>query len=120
MRNFSIFLFPLLLCACNIKLKTEDAKVNAEVTGESYSYIVVRLEFISQLIELCADLVLDSDYPTQELADQARAQCVFDKIEDINVTLPQFTEDVNALCNAPTDGLTPEQLADLEAVCTNL
>ena len=112
MKKLLVFL-PLLLAACDINVRTDDTQAKVIVEGESYSYIVVRLEFISQLIDLCNNLVLDSDFETIELADQARAKCVFDNLGLVNIPFNQFQQDFTGLCQNPPVQLTDEQLAQI-------
>jgi hypothetical protein len=65
-----LLLFPLLT-SCGFwgiqKLETNDSKQEIIQDGESYTYIVVRLEFIEQVRQICEDSELQADYESEEL-----------------------------------------------------
>lgn len=93
------------------------------VEGGTESFFVIRLEFLSQLIGLCEDLVLDEDYESLARADQARAECVFDKLGLIQIpfdNFEDFDEEAQGFCANPPASLTAEQLQDYNELCTGI
>lgn len=93
------------------------------VEGGTENFFIVRLEFLSQLIELCGDLVLDEDYESLARADQARAECVFDKLGLIQIpfdSFEDFDEEAEGFCANPPASLTAEQLQDYNDLCTGI
>lgn len=104
-----ILLFTLLSCG-DTKVKIPNTEHNMKLSGSSYNYIIVRLEFIKDIERLCNDLILYSDYPTYELYKQAVAQCTFDKLSLLDVNMVDdfktnycnnpSSQDVQDACNA--------------------
>lgn len=104
-----IALSMLLLTSCGFngkqKLETNDAKQTVEQTGESYTYIVVRLEFIKEIKDLCLELNPVSDFEKEDERNKIVAQCTFDNLSLINIS-PTITQDfTNEYCQEPTEDI---------------
>lgn len=119
--KYLILLLLLFTASCGFngkqKVETNDSKQEVIISGESYNYVVVRLEFIKEMKELCAESLLSSNYESEELYDKAVADCTFEHLSVLNTSaLTSFTTDY---CNLGdnTSQLTPEQLANIEAAC---
>lgn len=74
-----------------------------DVIASGESRVSIEMGFIAELNQLCRDLLLPSDYPTQALYNQAVAQCTFEKMSLVNINPTDFA----AMCAHPT---TPEQV----------
>lgn len=109
----------LLATGCNYAVKTNDSVQKIEQTGASYTYVIVRLEFLQQVQTLCQDLYLRSSFATDELWKQQVAQCTFDNLSLLNIDLSQISTFNQAYCQPGSDlsGFTPQQQADIVAAC---
>jgi len=102
-----ILLSMLTSCGGTYKIEAEKP-LEAEISGEAYTYVIVQLEFIGQIRELCEDLEDD----TLDNYDSLVAECTFSNLSIINVggELTAFTSEV---CSNPT---TAEEIQ----ICNNL
>lgn len=120
--KYLILMFVSLTAACGFngtqKLETNNAEQSVVQSGSSYAYVIVRLEFIQQIHDLCRDKYLVSDYETEALYRQVVAECVFDNLAILNIS-PTFQ---NSYCEPGADlsGFTPEQTSDILAACAAL
>lgn len=112
----------LLLLGCNSQIKTNDSKQEVVQSGESYTYIVVRLEFIEEMKKLCQESLLVEDYANTALYNQAVAQCTFDKFTILNVNPTEITTFISTYCQPTSDlsALTPSELASVTSACAAL
>lgn len=124
--NKLILLLPLLLASCgfngNQKLETNDSKQQIEQTGTSYTYVVVRLEFIEQIRLLCLDANPLEDFTSESQQKKAVAQCTIDNMAILNINLAQVNDFTGQYCQDGADlsQYTPEQVTDILAACAAL
>ena len=124
--NKLILLLPLLLASCgfngNQKLETNDSKQQIEQTGTSYTYVVVRLEFIEQIRLLCLDANPLEDFTSESQQKKAIAQCTIDNMAILNINLAQVDDFTGQYCQDDADlsQYTPEQVTDILAACAAL
>lgn len=114
----------ILMCltGCDYNIKTNDSKQDVVQSGTSYTYVVVRLEFIQQVQQLCTDSLLASSYPSDVLYKQAVADCTFDKLASLNINTNTLASFQQAYCGISADlsGFTPQQQTDIIAACAAL
>lgn len=117
-----IVLFLLTLVSCNSKIQTNDSRQDVVQSGESYAYVIVRLEFISDLKQLCQDSLLASNYESVELYNQAVAECTFEKLTILNVNPTQIGTFISTYCQPTSDlsALTPQEVLNINAACSAL
>lgn len=110
------------ILGCNSKIETNDSRQDVVQSGESYSYIVVRLEFISEIKQLCQDLLLETEFESEELYNQAVAQCTFEKLTILNINPTEITNFISTYCTGSPEltGMTPSEIANIEAACVAL
>lgn len=105
MKYVFMLVISLFINACGFngeqKLSTNDSNQNVNIN----------FGFINQLVTLCQEKNLPSDYKTVELYNQAVANCVFNSFSII--------PGANTLCKPGTDlsGYTPEQQQQIKATC---
>lgn len=94
----AIVVLALFLVSCGdstIKLEEPD---NA-IEGETYSYVIIRAEFISEMRTLCEQSLATQSFETQELRNKEIADCTFDKLSFINIdAINSFN---NQVCENP-------------------
>ena len=90
-----------------------------KIEGETYSYIILRVEYITEIRQQCENLhpsYLINPSSQAEVQERAKlvAECFFDNMIDINVgELGQFNDEV---CNRPIE----EQSEEEQQVCEAL
>lgn len=102
-----ILLFTLLGCGYN-----GDQKVTQD--GESFTHIVIEAKYILDIKDICTDANLRSDYESDELYDQAIAQCTLDNLNIFNIDLGTI-EDIEEKCQ--DESLTGEQYEQIAEAC---
>ena len=109
MRILLTLIFILLTsCGGEVKLKAE-APDEAILSGETYSYVIVQLDFIQQMRQICEDLYLESEFDTQDLYLQEVAQCTLDNLSILDLSaVEEFNDEI---CNNP-DSLEEQQICD--------
>lgn len=118
--KYLLTLFLIILVACSVK--TNDSEQKIVQSGASYTYVIVRLEFLQQIQQLCSDSLLPGDYASTELYKKAVADCTFDKISSLNLDLNAIGSFSNQYCQDGSDlsGYTQEQQDDILAACLAL
>jgi hypothetical protein len=114
----------IFLSACQVKLKSDPIKTeNAHViqSGESYTYIVIKLDFIEQIKQLC----LDSNPQPEGLPDRAYSQliakCTLDNMNLFNVSPVQTTNFIGQYCTTPDPSIVdPQILLNIASACAAL
>lgn len=112
-----------LISACGFngdqKLSTNDSKQDINLHGEAYTYVVVRLEFIQQINDLCKDRFLKTDYVTETLYNQAVAECTLANLGLFNINPSTVKSFQDQYCKPGTDisGYTPKEQSDILAAC---
>lgn len=107
-----ILMLLLLLASCgDSKVKIEEPDKPLTIDGDTYSYIVVQLEFIKDVRQLCEDVNLRSDFESEELYNKEVAQCTIDNLSLIDLgAIDQFNNDI---CNDPQ---TEDEIAICNAI----
>ena len=107
-----LLILSMLLVGCGKStIKLEEPENPVTIDGDTYSYVIVRLEFIEQMRQICEDSLLPSEYETEELYDQAVAQCTLDSLSILNIdAINEFNEQV---CEDPQ---TQDEIAACEAL----
>lgn len=116
----AIYMSAILLSGCGIR--TNDSKQEVIQSGESFTYIVVRLEFIEQMKQLCKESLLEENYANITLYNQAVAQCTFEKLTVLDINPTEITSFINRYCQPGSDvsTLTPEELLNINTACAAL
>jgi hypothetical protein len=112
-----------LMAGCGSVFKTNDSTQSVVQSGSSFSYVVVRLEFIQQIQQLCADSLLQTNYATFTLYKQAVASCTFDKLSSLgSINTGAITSFQQQYCqpNSDLSALTPQQVLDVKSACSAL
>lgn len=95
---FSCLLFIFISCGKS-ELAVVGDKDKPVVSGEAYQYVIIRLEFIKDIREICEARYLSYEYPTYQLYEQEVAKCTLDNLSVLNLAnLQQFANDV---CSDP-------------------
>ncbi len=104
--KLSVVVAAMLISACGFN---GDQKVSV---NDSNHNININMTFINQLVGLCQDKNLQSDFATYELWKQAVANCVFDNMSILNVAN-------SPLCKPGADlsHYTPDQQQQILAAC---
>ncbi len=84
MNKLALILVSLFIVGCG-KVDVEDS--NHDIGGEVKIVVYVGFD-LEPIAELCHDFLLEYEFATLELYDQAVAECVFDKIGGLSVNLP--------------------------------
>ena len=113
-------LFLVVGCNSTLKTKTEDQKIVS--SGESHNYVIVRLEFIEQIRQLCQDKLLQQDYETLELWKKAIADCTFNNLDIVNINPIQANTFMDTYCapNADLSQLSEQDQLSILATCNTL
>lgn len=109
-----IVLITLLITSCGestIKIKEPKKPIKASISGEVYNYVIIKMEFITDIKQLCNDLYLPSDFASEDLYNQQISECTFDKLSIIN--LDALNDFNNNICDDPQ---TQEEIAICEAL----
>jgi hypothetical protein len=122
------YLLPilLLLTSCgfngNQKLTTNDSEQRIVQEGESYTYIVLRLEFLEDIRKLCEDANLRSDFESDELYNQAVAQCTLDNLNLFNIDFGEAKDFADEYCREDADlsEVDPEDIPSIQEACEAL
>lgn len=85
------------------ELKIDDSVHTGTISGEAKNRIIVEMQFIGEIKQLCKELHLQSDYSSKKLYKQAVAQCTFDNLAILNLDLnsDQLQNTINELCQQP-------------------
>jgi len=94
--KYLLLTLPLLLISCG----PSSGRYDVIASGESR--VTIEMGFIAEINALCKQLNLESNFPSEELYNQAVAQCTFDKMSLVNINPTDFA----SACTNPT---TPEQ-----------
>jgi hypothetical protein len=115
----------IFLSACQVKVKSDPIKTETAhiiQSGESYTYIVIKLDFIEQIKQLC----LDSNPQPEDLPDRAYSQlvakCTLDHMNLFNISAPKTLDFVGKYCSPTSDlsAFTPQEVLNIASVCAML
>ena len=97
-----IIIFVLLsLVSCG-KIRVDGKH---KIDAETYSYVIIRLDFIKQIQELCTDLYPAYEIPKEHTRKKLISECTLDKMTIFDMSA--FKEFNDTVCKAP---LTIEEL----------
>jgi hypothetical protein len=90
--------------------------------GESFTYVIIRLEFIEQIRQMCQDSILLTDYPTEILWKQEVAKCTFKNLSLVNINPTQGNDFVAKYCQPGSDlsGYSPTEVINIKSACSAL
>lgn len=112
----------LVMTACQQGVNVSDSKHELVQSGSTFSYVVVRLEFISELKQICVDANPLSKFPSEEEQKRVIAECTIERLSLIDINPEDIADFTTDYCgpNADLSGLTPEQVADAARACLAL
>lgn len=121
MRILIILLSYLLLTSCNVNGK-QDVQVSDSIQtikqdGESFTHIIVRLEYIDQIKKLCEEANPQNQFNSYELMRQAVAECTLSNIKLLGISVGQLVNFNNRYCDSDISNLTPEQVLEVIRAC---
>ena len=105
-------LFALVSCGGTEHTVSVEPPESDIVSGETYNYVIIRLEFLQDLERLCRSAILESDFDSAQLYEQAVSQCVFDNLSVVDVA--NFQEFEDTVCSLDLEELTQEELEACE------
>lgn len=103
----------LLLISCGSGTQTLQIEAPEDdiISGESYNYVIIRMEFITDIRKLCEDLYIESEFDNLHVYRQTVAECTFDKLSILNLdAINNFNDQV---CENPQ---TPEEIEICDAL----
>lgn len=117
LRNTLIALLAFTSCGFNgnQRLSVNDSLQSVTLSGEAFTYIVVRLEFIDEIKILCQDLHFD--IPDAQVRNKTVAECTFDRLTLLNFDFGSLLDVQNELCQQDPSTLTPDQLQVYNTIC---
>lgn len=86
-------------------------------TNDSTQVISIEFGFLNQIETLCSQQVLSSAYATNELYNQAVANCVFSNLTILNAAQLSNLENNYCKPNADLSSFTASQIATIQASC---
>lgn len=109
----------LLLTACEIKTKSEPIQSTVTQAGESYTYVVLRVEFIQQIKDLCTESHVREVGMTDQAYKKIVADCTLNNLNLFHISMPQTVDFISKYCSPDSDlsGLSPEELINIKAAC---
>ena len=116
--KYLVLLLIIASCGGTHKVEFEPPKEDI-ISGETYSYIIVRVEYISDIKEQCTNLYPEYEFDMSnqqqvQERDKLIAECFFDNMPDINIgDLQNFNDEV---CSKPIE----EQTEDEQQICEAL
>jgi hypothetical protein len=111
----------LLLTACEVKMKSDPVQSTSTVTqtGESYTYVVLRVEFIQQIKDLCTESHIRAPGTSDQDYKKIVADCTLNNLNLFHISMPQTVDFISKYCSPDSDlsGLSPEELINIKAAC---
>jgi hypothetical protein len=92
-----LILLLLLVSCAKVKLSDSEHQINAKV--ETESYIIVQLDFIKDIQQLCTDLYPAYENENEPLRKKLIAECTLDKMDILDLSL--ITDYQNSICDNP-------------------
>lgn len=120
-----IFLL-LLLNSCGFngtqKLETNDSTQIVRQDGTSFTYVIIRMEFLQQINQFCIDANPIDDFISESLQKKAIANCTLEHMNLLNISVPQVNDFNNNYCtpNADLSSLSPQQQQQVLDACNTL
>lgn len=95
------------------------SKHDVKQSGESYTYVVVRLEYLSEIRQLCIDANPASGFTNEETMIATRARCVLANMNPFNISTEITDEFSNEFCKEDADlsHLSDEERANVVKAC---
>jgi len=112
-----LLIMLLLLAGCGF-----NGEQKLTQSGSSYTYVVVRLEYLEQIKELCLEANPLSNFTTAELQKESIANCTLENMKIFNINVADVLDFKNKYCGDQVgfNTFTPEQQADILAACEAL
>jgi hypothetical protein len=126
MKQTVFILTTLFLSACGFngtqKVETNDSEQKIIQEGSSFTYVIVRLEYLEDIKNLCIDANPSVDFATEEAQKKAIAECTLEHMNVLSIDLNQIDDFNEDYCKEDADlsALTPEQQADVAEACALL
>lgn len=124
MKKLLTLILGLSLTACGFDARVSDSEhdVNVNVEGETFAYVILRLEFISEIKELCELANPIENFESEALRGQAVAECTINNLNVLNISIANLDDFASSLCPKDADltNLTEQERADVEAACNVL
>jgi hypothetical protein len=122
MKVIMMFIVVVMLSACglngNQRFTANDSTHRVVQEGEGFIYVIIRLEFIDQIRELCEDLNPIEDYESEANQKKAVAECALNGFTLFNLNLDLIGEFLDDKCDdLNTEGMTPEEIEQAEELC---
>jgi len=115
MKILSLLIIAALATSCGIN---GEQKATITQSGSSYTYVVVRLEYLQEIKDLCTEANPVSKFADVELQHSAIAQCTLENMKLFNISVDDVTKFANEYCNETLpDEVTPEQQEDIITAC---
>lgn len=104
------------------KLTANDSEQTIVQTGESYTYIIIKLEFLEDIKQLCTDSNIRSEFESEDLYKKAIADCTLDNLSIFNIDFEKASEFADDYCKEGADlsSLTEEEIASVQEACSIL
>ena len=113
----NIFIAMLLICSScgkfKVDAKVKDSSHKVKVDAETYSYVIVRLDFIKEIKELCTDIYPEYENPEKDVRNKLISQCTLDKMSIVD--FKAISEFKDGICDAPET----EQEIEICKILTN-
>jgi hypothetical protein len=94
--SFLVLWILLFLVSCG-KIRTDN---KVAISGETYSYVIVKFQFLDEIKELCTDIYPEYDVPNERRRKKLISQCTLDKMSILNLdALDQFDK---GICPSPS------------------
>lgn len=94
----SLILWLLLFFVSCGKIRTDN---EITIDGETYSYIIVKFQFLDEIKELCTDTYPEYENNDELLRKKLIAQCTLDKMSILN--LDALNEFNDGICPSPSN-----------------
>lgn len=102
----------LILAACGSKHRVIQE-------GQSYTYVIIQLDFLKDIQQICADANPRYDFSSDEAQKKTIAQCTLDNMDLFNIDLSKLQDFSNEFCGPDADlsALSPEEQQNVINAC---
>lgn len=111
-----IFLAILLPLLCNCGINGEQ-KATITQSGSSYTYVVVRLEYLQQIKDLCTEANPAVNFTSEELRRAAVSTCTLENMKLFEISVADVMDFQSKYCDT---GSEQTQSSDVVAACSAL
>lgn len=112
----------LVLASCEIKLKSDPVKQEVSQSGESRTYIVLRIEFIQQIKDLCLQSNIRPEGVDDIIYNKVVADCTLNNLDLFNISKPKTLDFIGQYCASGADlsKFSLEEQINITAACDML